>query len=143
MNYAQARELADGSGWRFTVRNDRKIWTHPCCRQQGSPATQEDVSNYGYRLGEATLGEPHAPHATREEAEACFQRWRIGQAEQWRQGLLANWDGCVVCDTPTKTTAIWRDIGGASHIALCEQHLRTDIVVGHVERNPITHATYS
>jgi hypothetical protein len=108
-----ARELSDGGGWHFTVKNDDRIWTHECCRDPGPPATEEDAERYGYTVGEPTLGKPHAPHATQEEAEACLQEWRLRQAADWDESAWSNWQGCEApVDPPDAETA--------ARIAACE-----------------------
>src|SRR3954470_8293171 len=93
MNYAEARQLSDGSGWHFTVMNDSRIWTAPCCRSPGPPATEEDMEKYGYKLGEPTIGKAHDPHPTQQEAEDCFKQWRLRQPVSL-DAKFGNWAGC-------------------------------------------------
>jgi hypothetical protein len=143
MNYAQARPLEDASGWHFTVRNDDRIWPHPCCREPGPPATPDDVSKYGYELGAPTLGKAHAAHPTREEAEACLHRWRLEQAGAWRETEWSNWTGCEVCDEPTKKAATYRDVGGQHSISLCDEHRNAEQVRAYVDEHRVTSAVYS
>ena len=135
MNYAQARKLEDGSGWRFTVRNDDDIWTHECCRDPGPPATEESM--YGYLPGELTLGEPHAPHATKEEAEDCYNRWRRNPDHIRLDGGFGGWTGCEICDAPTKKAAVIR----SKYVALCEEHLTIEIALSTIK--DITSVIYS
>lgn len=152
MNYQEARKLEDGSGWHMTVRNDDRIWTHSCCRDPGPPATDEDVEKYGYKLGEPTLGKPHAPHATREEAEDCYHEWRLRQIREtveFSDEVFGDWQGCkapgahsryhgedrAVCDTPTKGGARYRDDHHPEHVALCPDHRSIDVVLALVQRS--------
>jgi hypothetical protein len=150
MNYAEARKREDGSGWHFTVRNDDRIWPHECCRTPGPPATEEEQQRFGFKPGELTLGEAHAPHATREEAEECFHQWRMRQPIQYVEGLFGDWSGCQApaelterdeatveylrsgngprCDAPTKGGARVRDIGGPDFFTLCQEHRQDEIV---------------
>lgn len=145
MNYAEARRLSDGSGWHFTVRNDSNIWTHQCCCGEGPPATEEDVIKYGYRLGEPTLGPPHAPHATKEEADACCEAWQMRQADAWQESNFGDWGGCEYegCDNPTKHGANWRGLGGRVYVRLCDEHLNDDGVQSCAIRFLTTMAIYS
>ncbi len=109
MNYAEARQLSDGGGWHYTVRNDDRIWTHQCCLDPGPPATQDDVEKYGYQLGEPTLGKPHAPHATREEAEECYHAWRLRRIEEtlaFSDEMFGDWTGCRALLDPERVAAV-------------------------------------
>lgn len=143
MNYAEARRLEDGTGWHFTVRNDDRIWPHACCRTDGPPATEEDVEKYGYQLGEPTLGPPHAPHASKEEAEQCFHEWRLRQAAEWKESTWSNWQGCEICDAPTKKAARFRDLGGSTYVSLCDEHRTMEHVRAYVEEHRTTSGIYS
>lgn len=115
MNYAEARQRSDKSGWAFTVRNDDDIWTASCCR------TEEQDAD-GYRAHK---------HATRKEAEACFNTWRRDpEGVKLDAHQLGDWTGCVVCDTPTKSEATHQDLGGSYRgIALCSEHMTVENVV--------------
>lgn len=118
MNYAQARPLGDGSGWHFTVRNDSRIWRHPCC-------------------------DGHDPHPTAEDAERCLHTWRRAQAAEWSEGMWASWESCWVCDTPTKFCATFRDLGMRERVTLCDEHRTTVHVLAYVDEHRITQAAYS
>lgn len=147
MNYAEARKLEDGSGWHFTVRNDDRIWTHECCREE-VVAGLDDVERYrelGLTLTteDRIPGPPHAPHATREEAEACFNAWRRDpEGVKLNAHMLADWTGCVVCDAPTKSLATHNDIG-RSYVgtALCDEHMTVENVLAQIK--DITQVIYS
>lgn len=137
MNYAEARELTGGRGWHFTVKNDDRIWTHQCCRRM-RPATAADIEDYrdmGFDLlpGELVPDGPHPPHATRAEAEACFNEWRRAP-ERFviEREVLGDWTGCRICDHPTKSVVCHRDAGGPHLIALCLAHLSIEIAASTV-----------
>jgi hypothetical protein len=104
MNYYEARQTNDKTGWHYTCRNDDRIWPVGYCAE-------------------------HDPHPTAEEAVQCFHRYLLdGQAEeQW-----ADWTGCVVCDTPTKkglTTR--RPLGHA--VPLCDEHRTPEVLAEQVD----------
>jgi hypothetical protein len=160
MNYMEARELSDHSGWRMTIRNDDRIWTHSCCREQ-VPATQEDVDRNAWmqmdwpKLGELIDGEPHPAHATREEAEECYHQWRLRKIEdslEFDDAVFGDWQGCQAiledqgeksprCDKPTKGGARYRDDHHPEQIALCPDHRDSERVLGQVGR--VTSSWYS
>jgi hypothetical protein len=68
MNYYEARQRSDQSGWAWTSMNDGVIHTAGGCVTwpDGRPTMEQALSGTGPRPGV-----PHA-HATREEAERCF-----------------------------------------------------------------------
>jgi hypothetical protein len=92
------------------------------------PATAEDVARLDWiyhgqlSVGDLILGPAHEPHATKEEAEACFNAWRRAQPvaldHEWD-----NWLACLVCGAPTKKAARIRDVAGPSYYELCDEHL--------------------
>jgi hypothetical protein len=101
MNYYEARQLKDKSGWHFTCMNDGRIWPVGYCRD-------------------------HEAHDTREEAEQCFARYLLdGQREE----TYGDWTGCVApvdeagtsCDTPTKAGLTTRQPLGHGY-PLCDEH---------------------
>lgn len=118
MNYAEARARDDGSGWHFTVRNDDRIWPVADCVN-------------------------HEPHATREEAEACFNAWRRDPAGvRLNAHQLGDWTGCVVCDKPTKSEATHQDIARSyGGVPFCEEHMTVENVLARIE--DITQVIYS
>ena len=69
MNYHQARQRTDGSGWAWTTMNDGIVHTSGGCVTwpQGAPVTIEDSIGPSAK----PMGEPHS-HPTREAAERCF-----------------------------------------------------------------------
>ena len=162
MNYMEARKLSDGSGWHMTIRNDDRIWTHSCCRTQ-VPATEEDVARNEWiyhgsqKVGDLIDGPPHEPHATREEAEDCYHRWRLREIEEsleFDDAVFGDWQGCEAqiqitdrpvgltkCDKPTKGGARYRDDRHPEVLALCPDHRDPEIVLGQIGR--VTASTYS
>jgi len=52
MNYYDARELKDHSGWRYTCMNDGRIWAVGSCAE-------------------------HAPHPTQVEAYECYTQYLL------------------------------------------------------------------
>lgn len=121
MNYAEARQREDKSGWAFTIRNNDRIWTAECCR---------------------TEGESHQ-HATREDAEECFNAWRCDpEGVKLNAHTLGDWTSCVVCDAPTKAEATHNDIG-RSYVgtALCDEHMTVENVIAQV--GDVTQVVYS
>lgn len=121
MNYAQARQRSDDKLWAFTVQNDDRIWTAECCRHDDP--------------------EKHHAHASREEAEACFNAWRRAQPIEFSEG--SQWNGCQVegCDKPTKTQARMRDLGMPNYFDVCEEHATEDAVRSLIE--DVSHVAYS
>lgn len=69
MNYYEARQRSDKSGWAWTVMNDGVIHTTGGCVTwpEGEPTTIADSLGPNPK----PMGEPHA-HPTREDAERCF-----------------------------------------------------------------------
>ena len=121
MNYAEARQRSDRSGWAFTIRNDDDIWTAACCR---------------------TNGEPHQ-HATREEAEACFNAWRRDPAGvKLYAHTLGDWTSCIVCGAPTKEEATHQDIARSYvGLAFCAEHMTVENVIAQI--SDVTQVIYS
>lgn len=118
MNYAEARQRTDKSGWAFTIRNDDDVWTAPCCR---TDVEDED----GYRAHK---------HATKEEAEACFNEWRRDPSKvELNAYQLVDWTGCDVCDAPTKSGAAHQDLGARGDIHLCPEHMTVENVLAQIE----------
>ncbi len=58
------------------------------------PATYEAIEKFEYSLEEYAVGKPHAPHATREEAEECLQQWRLSRPIEFSEKVWDNWSGC-------------------------------------------------
>lgn len=152
MNYAEARQLADGSGWHFTVRNDDRIWAASCCRTQ-IPATAEDVaaSDWIYhgslKVGDLIDGLPHEPHPTREAAERCFNEWRRLQPIELVDDLYPRWHDCEgddwgePCGEPTKGGAWHHDYAHKREYALCPEHRTVDCVLSLiVDVTSVTHS---
>lgn len=124
---------------------DDRIWTHECCREL-RPPTDDDRKFYEenhFDLPELVPGEAHAPHETREDAEACFHEWRRRQGEDWQTGEWSNWQGCEICDAPTKQSARFRDIGRPTYITLCDEHRTTENVLAYIDEHRVTASTYS
>lgn len=118
MNYAEARQRSDKSGWAFTIRNDDDVWTAECCRLDAQDAD-------GYRAHK---------HATKEEAEACFNAWRRDPTGvQLNAHTLGDWTGCVICDAPTKSEATHQDIGRSYRgVPFCEEHMTVENVLAQI-----------
>lgn len=160
MNYAGARSLQDGAGWHYTVQNDGRTWAHVCCRDT-RPATEEDVKEWPYgdlKVGDPLPGEPHAPHATKEEAEECYHEWRLRRVRETMEfgdDVFSSWEGCravvggaadfegddpdrertmSLCDAPTKGGARYRDDPWPDQVPLCEEHRSPEIVLSLVRR---------
>lgn len=127
MNYAEARQRTDKSGWAFTIRNDDDVWTAPCCRTD-----QQDED--GYRAHK---------HATREEAEACFNEWRRDPAGVKLDAQhFVGWTDCEVCGAPTKAAATHNDLGGyGGGIRLCPEHMTVEHVIAQI--GDCSQVTYS
>jgi hypothetical protein len=161
VNYQEARALTDGGGWHMTIRNDDMIWTHSCCRER-VPATAEDVERLDWiyhgrlKVGDLIDGDPHAPHATREEAEECYHAWRLAGIEEslaFEDAVFDGWMGCEAriaedggtsshpCDQPTKGGARYRDDHRPEVIALCSEHRSPSFVLDRVK--PVTARIYS
>lgn len=162
MNYQEARKLSDGSGWHMTIRNDDRIWTHSCCREQ-VPATEDDVARLDWiyhgslKVGDLIDGDPHEPHATREGAEQHYHAWRLRRIEEtleFDDAISGDWTGCEAqiqiadrpegftkCDKPTKGGARYRDDHHPETLALCPDHRDQEIVLGLIGR--VTSSIYS
>jgi hypothetical protein len=94
MNYYDARQLSDGSGWHYTSAN-RRSGTHPA----------------GYCAD-------HPGHATEDEARQCFRRYLL---DGTREESYGDWTGCTICDTPTKKGLTERPPLGHGY-PLCDEH---------------------
>jgi hypothetical protein len=169
VNYAQARSLADKSGWHYTVQNDGRVWTHSCCRTQ-VPATAEQVAELEWiyhgslKVGDLIDGPPHAPHATKEEAEECYHQWRlrrVAESIEFADDVFGEWQGCRAvegapdfegdepgrevtlsyCDAPSKGGARYRDDHHPEVLALCERHREAKHVLARIGR--VTSSAYS
>lgn len=101
MNYHEARQRSDGSGWAWTTMNDGAIWTSGGCH---------------------TAGEPHA-HATREEAERCFYDYEAGQLVEREYA-----DTQHRCQFPdcTNWTSKFLEAGLLGAKELCDEHRNAD-----------------
>lgn len=171
MNYAAARELEDKSGWHFTTMNDGVTRPAQCCCAR-VPATAEDVARLDWiyhgslKVGDPILGPAHPPHATQEEAEACYRDWVVASlglgrvaGDEGEPRLFSSWQGCeavvgwdephslgespcpLVCNQPTRKAAWYRDVVGQEPIALCDPHYTLEVA-----RTLVRHAsqvTYS
>lgn len=131
MNYYDATQLSDGSGWHYTRTNDGVTQAAGYCSpvipcslcttgfgKEGCPECQ----GKGYTLRE---GEEHV-HETAEEARECFRRYLLdGQREE----TYADWTGCRYkdCDTPTKKGLTTRTPLGHGH-PLCDEHRTPEIL---------------
>lgn len=119
MNYAEARQRRDKTGWAFTIRNDDDVWTAPCCRT-------DEQDDDGYRAHK---------HATRQDAEACFNAWRRDpDGVKLDAQRFGDWTSCVVCGEPTKAAATHNDLGGHYRgIPLCSEHMTIENVVAKIQ----------
>lgn len=98
MNYYQARQRKDGSGWHFTGFNKR-------------PRPDGEFWPIGYCA-------EHEPHSTREEAEECFSRYLLDGIQEESYG---DWTACKVCDAPTKKGLTTRPPHGDG-FPFCDEH---------------------
>lgn len=119
MNYAEARQRSDKSGWAFTIRNDDDVWTAPCCRT-------DEQDEDGYRAHK---------HATKEEAEECFNDWRRDPSGVKLDAItFSNWNDCKVCGAPSKSAATNNEVGGHyGGIVLCPEHMTVETVLAQIE----------
>jgi hypothetical protein len=106
MNYYQARELTNKTGWHFTVHNDGKTWP------------------VGYCVG-------HAPHGTKEEAEACYAKFLIDTRLRLQdERPMCKHDtvcSCKECGALTVLGAFIDD----DLIPLCKEHRTREFVEKH------------
>lgn len=93
MNYYEARQRSDGSGWHYTCENDGQIWPVGYCRD-------------------------HEPHPTAQEAKDCFRQYLLDDISDTTYG---DWTGCEVCDEPTKKGLSTRGPLGQG-FPLCDRH---------------------
>lgn len=126
MNYYEARQLSDKSGWHFTRLNDGEIWPVGYC----SPWQQcLDCDGHGCeKCGGRGITKSHVEHhhETREEAEECFLRYLLDKIEEEQYG---DWTGCEVCGEPTKTgLTARRPLGNG--FPLCDEHRTPEILAG-------------
>ena len=115
MNHDEARALKDG-GWHWTTMNDDVVRTAAPCitidepfdlRKPYEPPKPENVHRC-------------PPHATKEEAERHFYDYSLGLVTEDHYG---NWEGCAVCDAPTKAGLSAPGISTLfSGTALCDAH---------------------
>lgn len=126
MNYYEARQLSDKSGWHYTRMNDGEIWPVGYC----SPWQQcPDCTGHGCEKcenrGIVKTHEDHT-HETREEAEECFLRYLLDSISEEEYG---DWTGCEVCGDPTKKGLTSRGPLG-SGFPLCDEHRTHEILAG-------------
>lgn len=103
MNYDQPRQLASG-GWHYTSQNDDRVWPIGYC------ADHRD-----------------APHATEDEARACYAKYLLEQCTRL-DVTLGEWNPCVApsgCETLTNRCAM---IGGWTTYRLCDEHRTAEVV---------------
>jgi hypothetical protein len=100
MNYYDARERADHSGWHYTVMRNGVVRPAGACAD-------------------------HPPHATEDEARDCFRAWLLEGARF--DGTSSDWTGCKICDAPTKRYAETRPpLGNA--FPLCDEHRTPEVL---------------
>jgi hypothetical protein len=100
VNYDQPRELADHSGWHYTSMNDGRINAIGYCRQHLDQ-----------------------PHATRDEAYACYTRYLLDNELRLDGQYAGTWHRCIHpgCDTLTDRYAqVGRNMGPMYE--LCDTH---------------------
>lgn len=133
MNYYEARQLSDKSGWHFTCRNDGQISPVGYCANRESLTAEwicMDCDGAGCEKcgGGGTVKrriEPHV-HETREEAEECFLRYLLDDISDEEYG---DWTGCEVCGEPTKKGLTSRRPLG-NGFPLCDEHRTPEILAG-------------
>jgi hypothetical protein len=119
MNYYEARERSDGSGWAWTRMNDGVIRTAGGCVTwpEGHPTPEQAISGTGPKPGQL-----HA-HATREEAERCFYDYEAANLVE-----LHAEDTQEHCQFPGCQR--WTSDGLAAHLLgeaiLCDEHRNAD-----------------
>ena len=105
MNYFKARQIADGSGWRYTVRNG------------------------DYIVATAGCADTLHVHATAEDAERCAAEWVVATARldvtvatntSVHRCSLPSCDNLIATDGPN---AAMLGVGMASIHPLCPDHL--------------------
>lgn len=103
MNYDQPRQLETG-GWHFTSMNDGRVWPVGYC------ADHRD-----------------APHATEEEARACYAKYLLEQRTRL-DGELGSYNPCEApsgCRTLTNRCVL---ISGWARWRLCDEHRTAEVV---------------
>lgn len=103
MNYDQPRQLESG-GWHYTSRNDDRIYPVGYC------ADHRD-----------------APHATEDEARACYARYMVEQRLRL-DVTLGSWNPCTApsgCEVLTNRAAT---LGGWHLYRLCDEHRTAEVV---------------
>ena len=106
MNYYEARQRKDKSGWHYTCKNDGAVWPVGYCTD-------------------------HEPHDTAEEAVQCFHTYLLDDISEVN---YSDWMGCVVCDAPTKKGLQTRQPLGHDY-PLCDEH-RTEEKVRELDPTP-------
>lgn len=103
MNYDQPSQLQSG-GWHYTSRNDDRIYPVGYC------ADHRDT-----------------PHATEDEARACYARYLIEQRTSL-DVTLGDWNPCEApsgCEVLTNRCAM---VGGWTVYRLCDEHRTAEVV---------------
>lgn len=103
MNYDQPRQLKTG-GWHYTSMNDGRVWAVGYCADHRG-----------------------TPHATEDEARACYTRYLMEQRTQF-DGTLGSYNPCEApsgCATLTNRCAV---IDGWPKWRLCDEHRTPEIV---------------
>ena len=115
MNYYEARQTKDGTGWHFTCQNDADVWAVGNCRE-------------------------HPPHATREEAEQCY---KASVLENLELGLLRDdMRRCAECQKFTTSYVTSRSAGFEQRKILCAIHNTRAIYAKHFEFSPVFVSSY-
>lgn len=126
MNYYEARQLSDKTGWHFTRMNDGVIWpVGYCSRWQQCPDCTGEGCEKCQQRGIVQVNEDHV-HATREEAEECFLRYLLDDISDENYG---GWTDCEVCGDATKQGLTSRRPLG-NGFPLCDEHRTPEILAG-------------
>jgi hypothetical protein len=106
MNYYQARERRDHSGWHFTVRNNDHI----------------------YPVGYCAC---HAAHSTKKEAEECYAKFLLDTRLRLQEERpIKSGDTVLGCKECGNLTALGAAID-MQFIPLCVQHRTREFVEKH------------
>jgi hypothetical protein len=104
VNYDQPRQLESG-GWHYTSRNDDRVYPVGYC------ADHRD-----------------APHATEDEARACYARYMIEQRTRLDGITLGSYNPCTAPSGCTVLTNRAAAVGAWIVYRLCDEHRTAEVV---------------
>jgi hypothetical protein len=141
----QPRRLGDGSGWHYTVASDEEHWCHAvgyCGKtfdalwpERRPDAFPTDDAHYAALRAEALPFRDkyhRTPHATAEEAVACYREFLIDQELRITEDATTQ-AHCRVCQAWT-TGRVTVGHSLSRRFVLCPAHQTRDVIADLVQK---------